>query len=181
LLQNGPAHAQSVTSAESHGSAHGASGASPPGGLVLPSDLMRYVTPITTTTTTAAPTTTTTAPAPVPAPAPVTTTTAAPQEARVIVAAPPTTTTTTAPPPPAHSEVGEATWYAAAPEGYCASPTLPFGTVLTVTDNATGVSVNCTVDDREDSPYPRVVDMSPSDFARLADTSQGVVEVTISW
>ena len=48
---------------------------------------------------------------------------------------PPTTTTTTAPaPPPAptNSEDGKATWYAAAPNRYCASPPLPFGTVLAV-------------------------------------------------
>jgi hypothetical protein len=39
----------------------------------------------------------------------------------------------------------------------------------------------CTVDDREQAGYPRVVDMSPSGFAQLADPSQGVVDVTISW
>jgi rare lipoprotein A len=63
----------------------------------------------------------------------------------------------------------------------CASPTLPFGTVLTVTNNATGASTTCTVDDREGAGYPRVVDMSPSGFAQIADLGQGVVEVTISW
>ena len=96
----------------------------------------------------------------------------------------PTTTTTTAPPPrpaAAHSEGGEATWYSAAPAGYCASPTLPFGTVLTVVNNATGASTECTVDDREAAGYPRVVDMSPSGFSQIGDISQGVVDVTISW
>jgi rare lipoprotein A len=63
----------------------------------------------------------------------------------------------------------------------CASPTLPFGTVLTVTNSATGASTTCTVDDREQAGFPRVVDMSPSGFAQLADPSQGVVDVTISW
>jgi rare lipoprotein A len=63
----------------------------------------------------------------------------------------------------------------------CASPTLPFGTVLTVTNNATGATTTCTVDDRESASYPRVVDMSPEGFAQIADMSQGVVEVTISW
>jgi rare lipoprotein A len=81
----------------------------------------------------------------------------------------------------ANSEVGQATWYAAAPAGYCASPTLPFGTVLTVVNNATGASTVCTVDDREGAGYPRVVDMSPSGFEQIADLSQGVVDVTISW
>ena len=92
----------------------------------------------------------------------------------------PTTTTTTTVPPRNH-EVGEATWYSEARAGYCASPTLPFGTVLTVVNNATGASTVCTVDDREAAGYPRVVDLSPEGFAQIADTSQGVVEVTISW
>ena len=49
----------------------------------------------------------------------------------------------------------------------CASPTLPFGTVLTVVNNATGASTVCTVDDREGAGYPRVVDLSP--IGLLAD------------
>ena len=97
------------------------------------------------TTTTVAPVTTTTLP-------PTTTTTTLP---------PTTTTTTTAPPAATNHEVGDATWYAAAPAGMCASPTLPFGTVLTVVNNATGASTDCTVDDREGAGYPRVVDLSP--------------------
>jgi rare lipoprotein A len=79
------------------------------------------------------------------------------------------------------SENGQATWYAAAPAGRCASPTLPFGTVLTVTNIRTGARTTCVVDDREQAGYPRVVDMSPSGFAQLADPSQGVVDVTITW
>ena len=120
----------------------------------LRSHLVAYQAPGSTTTTTAPPTTTTTSP--------------------------PTTTTTTRP-VPTNSEVGDATWYAAAPAGYCASPTLPFGTVLTVVNNATGATTVCTVDDREAAGYPRVVDLSPEGFDQIADTSQGVVQVTISW
>jgi rare lipoprotein A (peptidoglycan hydrolase) len=63
----------------------------------------------------------------------------------------------------------------------CASTTLPFGTVLTVRNDATGATTTCTVDDREDSPYPRVVDLSYEGFSQIADPSQGVVDVTISW
>jgi rare lipoprotein A (peptidoglycan hydrolase) len=85
------------------------------------------------------------------------------------------------PPALANHEVGEATWYSEALPGGCASPTLPFGTVLTVVNNATGASTRCTVDDREAAGYPRVVDMSPASFSQIASTSQGVVEVTISW
>jgi rare lipoprotein A (peptidoglycan hydrolase) len=138
----------------------------------LPSHLVAYHAPGTTTTTTAPPVTTTTvAPVlPTTVPVPVTTTTL-----------PPPTTTTTAPHVAANHEVGDATWYAAAPYGYCASPTLPFGTVLTVVNNATGATTVCTVDDREESGYPRVVDLSPEGFSQIADTSQGVVAVTISW
>ena len=138
-------------------------------GVRLPSHLVAYQAPTTTTTTTPPPTTTTTTTAP---PTTTTTTVARPQ---VVT---PTTTTTV---PPSHHEVGQATWYSEAPAGYCASPTLPFGTVLTVVNNATGASTVCTVDDREAAGYPRVVDLSPEGFSQIADPSQGVVEVTISW
>ena len=94
---------------------------------------------------------------------------------------PPTTTTTTQGRRRPTARSGDATWYAAAPAGYCASPTLPFGTVLTVVNNATGATTVCTVDDREAAGYPRVVDLSPEGFDQIADTSQGVVQVTISW
>jgi rare lipoprotein A (peptidoglycan hydrolase) len=137
----------------------------------LPSHLVAYQAPSSTTTTTAPPVTTTTV-------APVTRTTVAPATTTTTL---PPTTTTTAPPAATNHEVGDATWYAEAPAGMCASPTLPFGTVLTVVNNATGASTVCTVDDREDSGYPRVVDLSPEGFSQIADMSQGVVAVTISW
>ena len=111
--------------------------------------------------------------------APTTTTTVVPHVATTTTAPPRPTTTTTE--PPRDREAGEATWYSAAPDGYCASPTLPFGTVLTVANSATGASTVCTVDDREAAGYPRVVDLSPEGFAQIAAPSQGVVEVTISW
>ena len=108
----------------------------------------------------------------------------------------PTTTTTTAaataadhdddhgaaaPPSATNHEVGEATWYAAAPAGMCASPTLPFGTVLTVVNNATGASTCARWTTARRPGYPRVVDLSPEGFSQIADLSQGVVDVTISW
>jgi rare lipoprotein A (peptidoglycan hydrolase) len=181
LLHNGTAHASRAEEAARGGHESVVHPASHLDGVNLPSHLVAYHAPATTTTTAPPATTTTT-------PAPATTTTAPPP--------PPPTTTTTAPPPPpptttttapraaavaAHDESGEATWYAAAPSGLCASPTLPFGTVLTVVNEATGASTVCTVDDREDAGYPRVVDLSPEGFAQIADTSQGVVDVTISW
>ena len=142
-----------------------------PGGVKLPSNLAAYEAP--TTTTTAPPTVTTST-----APPSTTATTFAPRVVTTTTAPPPTTTTTA---PPRNRETGQATWYSEAPSGYCASPTLPFGTVLTVTNDATGASTVCTVDDREGAGYPRVVDMSPEGFAQIADPSQGVVQVTISW
>jgi rare lipoprotein A (peptidoglycan hydrolase) len=94
--------------------------------------------------------------------------------------APPVTSTTTQP-PVTSSATGLATWYAEAPPGKCASPWLPFGTVLTVTDIASGASITCTVDDRETAGPPHAVDLSPSGFEGLAPLSQGVVQVNISW
>ena len=128
LLQNASAHTSRPQAAA--GSAHGNKTTAThrrhaPAACELPSHLVAYQAPTTTSTTAAA--TTTTAP---PRPRrrrhrpPTTTTTTAPPP-------PPTTTTTTAAPAVAatNSEGGDATWYAAAPDGYCASPTLAFGTV----------------------------------------------------
>jgi hypothetical protein len=142
-------------------------------GVNLPSDLAAYQAPTTPTTTTAPPATTTTA---APAPGPTTTTAPPPPPPP-----PPPTTTTTAAPTATNHESGQATWYSAAPAGMCASPTLPFGTVLTVVNNASGASTVCRVDDREGAGYPRVVDMSPEGFSQIASIGQGVVDVTISW
>jgi Lytic transglycolase len=186
LLPHGSAHAVRVTTASPHDTAHVAHVAR--GHMLyggeLPSQLVRFEsTPAATTTTT----TPTTAP-PVPPPPTTTTTTTAPPSPALQVSArataAPTVTPATTTPAPAvttDAEHGQATWYAEAPAGMCASPTLPFGTVVTVTNVATGASTTCTVDDREQAGYPRVVDMSPSGFAQLADPSEGVVDVTISW
>lgn len=127
--------------------------------------------PIEPTTTS---TTTTTVP---PAPAPAV-------HVAAVTTVPPTTvpptTTTTAPPPPAHVETGQASWYQA-PAGTCASPDIGYGTVVRVTDLATGASVTCTVDDHMDASTGRVLDLSEATFAQLADPSAGVIEVRVSW
>src|SRR6202035_820509 len=119
-------------------------------------------------TTTTAPTTTTTAAPPPPPPAakPVTTTTAAPAPAPKPPPAPAPKPVAT-PPPPQNSTTGYASWYSA-PAGTCASPTLAFGTVVTVTDLSTGGSVRCTVDDREASNPGRVLDLASATFSQLA-------------
>jgi rare lipoprotein A (peptidoglycan hydrolase) len=183
LLQNGPATASraSTESLVVHvGHKAVVYPASHLDGVDLSSHLVAYQAPATSTTTTTTPPVTTTTAAPVEE-----TTTPTTEAPRVVVAPPPVETTTTTEAAAAlaatEHEVGQATWYAEAPPGMCASPTLPFGTVLTVTNNATGASTVCRVDDREGAGYPRVVDMSPEGFSQIADISQGVVDVTISW
>jgi rare lipoprotein A (peptidoglycan hydrolase) len=113
---------------------------------------------------------------------PTTTTTVA--KAKVVVKAPVTTTTTapepTTPPIFGTSQTGRASWYEQQP-GVCAHRSLPFGTVVTVTDNATGASVTCTVGDRGPFVSDLIIDLAPSEFGQLAPTSTGLVGVTISW
>jgi rare lipoprotein A (peptidoglycan hydrolase) len=123
-------------------------------------------------------TTTTSTPPPVPAPVvkPVTTTTAPPAPKPVAPAPKPVPT----PPPPQNTTTGEASWYGA-PAGTCASPTLAFGTVVTVTDASTGAAVRCTVDDREAYTPGRVLDLASATFSQLASLSVGVIEVRLSW
>jgi rare lipoprotein A (peptidoglycan hydrolase) len=129
----------------------------------------RQALPTTTTTTTAPP-------PPAPVVKPVTTTTAAPAPPPKPVVAPPKPVPTT----PQSTTTGEASWYGA-PAGTCASPTLAFGTVVTVTDVATGAAVRCTVDDREAHTPGRVLDLAPATFSQLASLSVGVIEVRLSW
>ncbi len=117
------------------------------------------------------------------------TTTGAAVPAITATTAPLPTTTTTAPPPPppptttapAASATGGATWYTETPAGGCASPWLPRGTELTVTNDVTGARTTCLVDDREADNPGRVVDMSYTTFSEIGDPSTGVLTVTITW
>jgi len=79
-----------------------------------------------------------------------------------------------------HSATGVATWYAWHP-GQCASPFLPHGTLITVTDLATHKTIQCLVTDTEAHNPGRVVDLSASCFEELASLSQGVIQVRITW
>jgi len=95
---------------------------------------------------------------------------------------PPTTTTSTTYGPVAGAKVetrGDVTYYAH-PAGRCASPWLPFGTVVSITNPANGASVSCVVDDRE-ADTARSIDLSTSTFAEIAPLSQGVVDAHLSW
>jgi len=80
------------------------------------------------------------------------------------------------------SEAGEASWYGFAPgSGFTAAhPWLPFGTVVTVTNLATGKSIDVVINDR--GPFGgRIIDLSDEAFAALAPLSQGVMDVRLTW
>jgi rare lipoprotein A len=53
--------------------------------------------------------------------------------------------------------------------------------VVTIVNLASGATATCTVDDR--GPYldGRIIDLSPDVFAQLADPSQGVISVRLTW
>ena len=123
-----------------------------------------------TTTTVPAPTTTTTEPPP-------TTTTTTTQPA-------PTTTTTTRPvlESVGAERIGIVTYYDdPGGPGTCASPTLPFGTEVTITNPANGATLECRVNDRE-ADTARQIDLDTASFAELAPLSQGVIDdARLSW
>jgi rare lipoprotein A len=92
------------------------------------------------------------------------------------------TTSTTAPPvagPGPVTEEGQVTYYAH-PAGTCASPWLPFGTLVRVTNPADGASVTCIVNDRE-ADTARAIDLATATFAEIAPLSQGVIDAELSW
>jgi rare lipoprotein A len=96
---------------------------------------------------------------------------------------PPTTTTSTTAPaavgPGPVTEEGQVTYYDH-PAGTCASPWLPFGTVVRVTNPADGASVTCIVNDRE-VDTARAIDLATATFAEIAPLSQGVIDAELSW
>jgi hypothetical protein len=119
------------------------------------------------------PVTTTTAPAP--------TTTSAPPAPTTTTSAPPPPTTTTAPAPVSAQRVGVVTYYDdPGGPGTCASPGLPFGTVVTVTNPANGATARCRVNDRE-ADTARQIDLDTASFAEIAPLSQGVIYADLSW
>lgn len=141
----------------------------------------------TTTTLAAPPTTVTTVVvrAASVAPKATTTTTAKPRPTTTTTAKPRPTTTTAQPAPsttsaPSNSQTGKASWYDHDP-GTCAHRTLPFGTVLKVTNLGNGKSTTCRVADRGPFIEGRVVDLERGVFSQIASTSQGVIDVRIEW
>ncbi|HEY2430417.1 MAG TPA: septal ring lytic transglycosylase RlpA family protein [Acidimicrobiales bacterium] len=98
-------------------------------------------------------------------------------------AAPRPAPTTTSPPTtaaPRPSQTGPASWYDTT-AGTCAHQTLPFGTVVTITNLANGNTATCRVEDRGPYEGGRIIDLAPDVFSRLAPTSEGVINVRISW
>jgi uncharacterized protein YabE (DUF348 family) len=82
---------------------------------------------------------------------------------------------------PVGNQVGQASWYDAPGSGLTAAhPSLPLGTVVTVTDLASGRSVRVVINDR--GPFGgRIIDLSPEAFSRLAPLGTGVLQVRLSW
>ena len=79
-------------------------------------------------------------------------------------------------------QVGEASWYSFAPEDglTAAHPSLPFGTVVTVTNLDNGKSVRVVINDR--GPFGgRIIDLRDEAFARIAPLSRGVCRVRLTW
>ena len=80
------------------------------------------------------------------------------------------------------SETGVATWYDPPWSGFSAAhPWLPFGTQVTVTDEASGRSVTVVVNDRGPFSPGRIIDLSPEAFDRLAPLGRGILDVRIAW
>ena len=72
---------------------------------------------------------------------------------------------------------GSATWYGTAPgRGTCAHLTLRFGTIVTLTNVATGAVARCRVADRGPEAWTgHIIDLAPDVFRQLAPLGQGVI------
>ena len=82
-----------------------------------------------------------------------------------------------------HPTIGQATWYDPPWSGLtAASPWIPFGTHVTVTDLDTGRSVVVVINDRGPFGAPsRIIDLSPEAFSQLDSLGRGVINVRIAW
>ena len=92
-----------------------------------------------------------------------------------------------------HQLRGQASWYGknyhgkltASGEKYnmraytAAHKTLPFGTIVKVTNTNNGKSVDVKINDRGPFIAGRVIDLSPKAFNKIGDTNQGLFPVTI--
>jgi hypothetical protein len=84
--------------------------------------------------------------------------------------------------PGGHAAGGLATWYDPPWSGLtAASPWIPFGTQVTVTDVATGRNVIVVINDRGPFSPGRIIDLSLEAFSVLSPLGRGVLDVRISW
>ena len=125
----------------------------------------------TTTTSTTTSTTTTTTPGE-------TTTTTSPTDSTTTTTHPVTTTTVRR--RPHKYAYGLATWYSYIP-GRCATWFIPYGHRLWIMDLSTHKVITCVVSDIQASKSNHIVDLSMSDFSRLAPLARGIVRVKIWW
>ncbi|MFC5080639.1 RlpA-like protein precursor [Vibrio thalassae] len=93
----------------------------------------------------------------------------------------------------AHQLVGQASWYGnqyhgkrtASGERYnmraytAAHKTLPFGTIVRVTNTANGKTVDVKINDRGPFVKGRVIDLSRQSFEQIASISKGIAPVKI--
>lgn len=96
--------------------------------------------------------------------------------------------------PPDLATVGEASWYGIEERGRptasgepmdpgaltAAHRTLPFGTIVEVTNLATGATVQVRINDRGPFVHPRVIDLSHEAARRLGMVRQGVAQVRLT-
>jgi hypothetical protein len=110
---------------------------------------------------------------------PVTPPTVAPPTVTPPPIAPPSTVPSAAP-QFANTQVGVASWYNDR-GGRCAHRNAPIGTVVNVTNLASGATVQCTVTNRGPYVGGRVIDLSDESFAEIAPLSQGLADVRVEW
>lgn len=79
-----------------------------------------------------------------------------------------------------NSQKGQASWYSQ-PGLMAAHRSLPFGTVVRVTNLANGKSVTVTIRDRGPFAGGRIIDLSDGAFKQIADLGSGVIDVKIDW
>jgi len=89
------------------------------------------------------------------------------------------------------SHFGKATYYGAAVQGHgtasgktfdmyaltAAHKTLPFGTIVEVTNLANGKKIQVEITDRGPYGYGRIIDLTSEAFSRIADLSAGIINV----
>jgi hypothetical protein len=85
-------------------------------------------------------------------------------------------------PSASHVQYGQASWYNMCSGMHAAHLTLPFGTVVTVTNLDNGRTVTVVINDRGPYGVPgRIIDVCEPAFAKIAPLGQGVANVKLTW